>query len=201
MSGPRVIGLDLVEPTSGPRVIGLDLSLTATGIAKGDGTTTTVTTRAQDPIGYRLDTIAIEIECVIADTANAYPGWIVAVVEDMPANAQSAGITGRVHGAVLLSLWRLQCQLDLRTVLVPPASLKKYATGKGNATKPDMRMALYQRAGIDERDDNRVDAWWLRAMALDHYGHPVVPMPAANRAALAKIDWPALDAYPVGVER
>lgn len=42
---------------------------------------------------------------------------------------------------------------------------------------------------------------WLRAMALDHYGHPVVPMPAANREALRKIDWPALDAYPVEVER
>lgn len=176
-----------------PRIIGLDLSLTATGIAKVDGTTTTVTTRAQDWIGYRLDTIATTVENVVADTVNAYSGWIVAVVEDMPANAQSAGITGRVHGAVLLTLWRLQCQIDLRTVLVPPASLKKYATGKGNATKADIRMALYQRAGIDERDDNRVDAWWLRAMALDHYGYPVVPMPAANREALRKIDWPALD--------
>lgn len=180
-----------------PRVIGLDLSLTATGIAKVDGTTT-VTTRAQDWIGYRLDTIAIEIECVIADTANTWPGWIVAVVEDMPANAQSAGITGRVHGAILLALWRLQCQIDLRTVLVPPASLKKYATGKGNATKADMRMALYQRAGIDERDDNRVDAAWLRYMALDAYGFPAFPLPQTHRIALQKIKWPVLNGYDLG---
>jgi len=70
--------------------------------------------------------------------------------------------------------------------------LKRYATGKGNATKADMRMALFQRAGLDVRDDNAVDAWWLRAMALDHYGHPLVAMPQTHRQALEKVAWPEL---------
>ncbi len=85
-----------------------------------------------------------------------------------------------------LELWRR----GLPVAEVPPSSVKKYATGKGNATKPDMRVALLQRAGIDERDDNRVDAWWLRSAALDHYGEPVVAMPRIHREALAKMAWP-----------
>jgi hypothetical protein len=94
-------------------------------------------------------------------------------------------------------LWWLVVEsfLEFRPVaipvgVVPPTTLKKYATGKGNATKPDMRMALFQRAGIDERDDNKVDAWFLAAMGLDHLGCPPVDMPKAHRAALEKVAWP-----------
>ena len=47
-------------------------------------------------------------------------------------------------------------------VTIAPATLKKYATGKGNATKADMRMAWFQRTGEDVRDDDAVDALWLR---------------------------------------
>jgi len=36
-------------------------------------------------------------------------------------------------------------------------------------------------------------------MALDHYGEPVVTMPAANREALAKIAWPAPTETTTGV--
>ena len=56
------------------------------------------------------------------------------------------------------------------------------------ATKPDMRMALYQRAGLDERDDNRVDAWWLRQVGLHLLGDPdALNLPKTHLAALDKI--------------
>jgi Holliday junction resolvasome RuvABC endonuclease subunit len=92
-----------------------------------------------------------------------------------------------VQGVVRLALLRQ----GVPYVTVVAATLKKYATGNGGANKSDMRMALYQRAGIDERNDNKVDAWWLRHAGLDHFGEAIVQLPAAQRAALAKVAWPA----------
>jgi len=163
------------------KVVGLDLSLTATGIARWDGMTETIKTRTDDG-DHRLTVIRNHIR----DLANNPPADL-AVIEDLPKHAHGAGITGMVQGAARVAL----ADLGVPYVLVIPSVLKQYATGKGNATKPDMRMRLYQRATLDLRDDNQVDAWWLRAMALDHYGEPVVQVPQSHRAALAKVTWPA----------
>lgn len=75
-------------------------------------------------------------------------------------------------------------------VEVPPSTLKKYATGRGNAPKPDMRMELYKRTGLDVADDNEVDALWLLAAAHDATGDPLWEMPKVNREALGKVEWP-----------
>ncbi|WP_113699160.1 Holliday junction endonuclease [Nonomuraea lactucae] len=168
-----------------PRVIGLDLSLTATGIATWDGrplsTIRTVTSDGDE----RLRRIMVTVRANAYDYVRDEPIEL-AVIEDLPTHAHSAGITGMVHGAVRIALM----ELKVPYALVPPATLKKFATGKGNATKPDMRMALYQRAGLDIRDDNQVDAWWLRAAGLDALGHPLVELPKTQREALAKMTWP-----------
>jgi crossover junction endodeoxyribonuclease RuvC len=70
---------------------------------------------------------------------------------------------------------------------------KKYATGKGNANKGQMLEAASKRSGLDfDGDNNRADAWWLRALALDAYGEPVVEMPAVNRSVIGSVTWPVL---------
>lgn len=169
-----------------PRVIGLDLSLTATGIAPWIDGMPTFTVRTATADGdQRLRRIAVDARTEAYDHLKSEPIEL-AVIEDLPTHANSAGITGMVHGAVRCVLM----DLYVPYALVPPASLKKYATGRGNATKADMRVALLQRTGMDLRDDNQVDAWWLRAMGLDHLGCPVVEVPKAHRDALAKVAWP-----------
>jgi Holliday junction resolvasome RuvABC endonuclease subunit len=105
-------------------------------------------------------------------------------MEDMPKHAQSAGLTAMAHGVVRLALH----QSGARVLTVPPATLKKYATGKGTATKADMRMALYQRVGIDLRDDNQVDAYWLHALGHHLLGEPLVVMPKLPKAHVAALD-------------
>jgi Holliday junction resolvasome RuvABC endonuclease subunit len=167
---------------SAPRVVGLDLSITATGWCGADGAVETWKLPAKRGDGR------------LREIYNLVRSWRlmadVVCIEDLPTHAHGAGITGMVHGVTRLALR----QDDVPYVLVPPASLKKYATGKGNAGKPEMAVALYKRTGLELGDDNQVDAAWLRLMALDGCGHPEVDMPATHRVALEKITWPSLPA-------
>jgi Holliday junction resolvasome RuvABC endonuclease subunit len=162
-------------------VIGLDLSLTGTGIAYADGTTTTVKTRTIDG-DHRL----LHIVEAIGEAITL--GARLAVIEDLPKHAHAAGITGMVHGAVRLSL----IEAGLPYVLVPAATLKAYATGKGNADKTAMALAAFKRGGVEFTDDNCCDAWWLRAAGLDRLGTPMFPLPEAQRVRLDKVRWPEL---------
>jgi Holliday junction resolvasome RuvABC endonuclease subunit len=162
-----------------PRVIGLDLSITATGIADHTGATRCVGGKA-DRGDQRIVDIATEISAVC-------DGADLVVIEDLAVHGPGNGMAAaQVMGAVKATLLRTTTPY----ALVPPSSLKKYATGKGNATKPDMAVALYKRAGLELGDDNQVDAWWLRAMGLDHLGHTLVELPALQRDVMLKITWP-----------
>lgn len=161
-------------------VVGLDLSIAATGIAWANGYLHTVDTARACTPDHRLGVILGSVRQVLSDGAD------LVVVEDLPTHARAAGITGMVHGVIR---WYL-IEQGIPYALVTPASLKKYATGRGNATKADMRLELFKRMDEDVRDDNQVDAWWLRAMGLDAVGEPLVAMPALNRVALEKITWP-----------
>jgi len=164
---------------SAPTVIGLDLSITATGCAHSSGDVETWKLPAK--LGDRR---LVEIATATYELRTPPPNLVV--IEDLPTHAHGAGITGMVHGAVRAELIRL----DIPYVLVPPATLKKYATGRGNAGKPEMAVALFKRAGLELGDDNQVDAWWLRAMGMDALGAPLVDLPAAQRDAMTKVTWP-----------
>lgn len=156
------------------RVAGLDLSLTSTGVASTGGLTRTIRPRTTGD--RRLVEIAFEAKV-------ATVGADLVVIENFVTRSPSASLTGMVHGAVRTALM----EHGRRYVLVPPAVLKKYATGNGAATKADMAVALFKRAGIELPTDDEVDAWWLRAAGLQLLGEPVVQLPAAQVAALDKI--------------
>ncbi len=173
-----------------PRVVGIDLSLTATGIAESDGQTRTIRTGPGDHLADQHDRLAFIVREVWASVVVATKPQTadLVVIEGPSYNSTGAGSWDRA------GLWWLVVAslLDegVPVAVVPPSVLKRYATGKGNATKADMRMAMFKRTGLDERDDNRVDAWWLRAMGLDHLGHAPVELPQAQRDGLAKVAWP-----------
>lgn len=163
-------------------VIGLDLSLTATGISTG-ADRMTVATKPDRPIESRIARISNEV-CV------ARGGTDLFVIEDFVTRSPAASKLGMLHGVVRTDLWRACFDV----LLVPPATLKTWATGKGNATKADMRMALYQRFDIDEPDDNRADAHWLWTLGMHVLGDPVVDLPKTHTRALDKLDLDGLEA-------
>lgn len=113
------------------------------------------------------------------------------------ARANQAHQLGELGG--VLRLWLHEQRIPY--VEIPPAVLKGYATGKGNASKDDVFAETIRRLGYQGSDNNEADALVLATMGVDHYtgtayewSRPIEPteMPKAHRKWLAKVDWPEL---------
>lgn len=170
--------------SAGPRVVGLDLSIAASGICGIDGECITVGGKPADG-DHRIAWIveAVVDEAVIPDRID------LVAVEGLAVHGRGHGMAAaQVMGAVKVAL----LNLCVPYVEVPPSTLKKYATGKGNANKTEMALALYKRTGLELDDDNQVDAYFLRAAGMQALGSPVVEVPAAQVDALSKVEWPRL---------
>lgn len=79
-------------------------------------------------------------------------------------------LQAQMWGSLRGIVWLFQNGMEIQAV--PVGTLKKFATGKGNAQKEDLKRALTGtiEAGIlSKMDDNEVDAYWLLQMArVDH---------------------------------
>lgn len=145
-------------------VIGIDPSLAATGVATLHGEFTIDTDRKRDGDGGRLTILRKTLIRTLFGNAAE-----LTVIEDLPANAKSAGLTGRAQGIVR----QILSEFGNEYVAIPPATLKKFATGKGNCKKDLMRQAWLDFSGQDNADDNQVDAAWLRQIGLHLLGAKV----------------------------
>lgn len=164
------------------RVAGLDLSMTATGVCHGGA----LASQHGEPCWHTIKTRGTKDNrlVVIKDQALDYvSGSVLVLIEGYLNHSHSAGITGMVHGAVRTAL----LEVGIPYATLPPSSLKKYATGKGGASKTDMAMSAFKRAGVEFGNDNECDAWWLWVAAHDHLGAPLFSLPKVHRDALAAI--------------
>jgi Holliday junction resolvasome RuvABC endonuclease subunit len=159
--------------------VGLDLSITETGWAgrgaSGEPASGVIKTKTKDG-DRRLITIR---EGVIERAA----GSGLALIEAPTPRSMTSVISGMVHGVVRVGL----ISIGVPYATVMPATLKKYATGNGAATKTDMAIAALKRGDREFRNDNECDAWWLWVMAQDYIGNPVLSLPKTHRDSLAKI--------------
>ncbi len=167
-------------PSTHQYAIGVDLSYTATGIAWGDTVDIFTTTPDLGDDIVRANTIAGHV-CAHARDAR------LIVIEDGVNRSHAAFRSGVLHGVVRSALHRIMHSQQM-IVLVPPATLKKYATGKGNADKLAMVMAAYKRLGYDGSDHNEADALWLRAIGQELLDDPLCDMPVLQRSALDKLE-------------
>lgn len=167
-------------------VVGIDLSLTTTGFA-------TDMRRWAFARTVDLDVLtSIRVMRQMVTQACTRSGAPLVVIEDLPpARVHALKELAMLHGVVRVALDDLVHSGSIRGVVkVPPASLKRYATGRGNASKAEVLVAAVTRLGYMGADHNVADAMWLHAMGRDLLGDPVVEMPAAHRRALDAIDWP-----------
>lgn len=126
-------------------IVGLDVSLTSTGIATvaTDGHRWTVDTRCVFSSGHRGDSLAERahrIRNIGFDVANATDNADLVVIEGPAYSAGTAGVweRGWLWGHLVNRITR-----DNTPVLeVSPATRAKFATGKGNADKASVAMAV-----------------------------------------------------------
>lgn len=179
------------------RVVALDLSLTATGIAvthdqvgepRLSCRTVSPRRRPSDNIidHQRLHEVFASISAAVACKPD------LVVIEWLPQVTGHGDVALRLaelHGAIKHWLWSRR----LRYVDVRPQELKTYATGKGNATKRDVREAVTARYGrlLHIGTEDEADAVTLLAMALDAHGQPLAEVPAHHRKVVGKVAWPA----------
>ena len=69
---------------------------------------------------------------------------------------------------------------------VPPTTLKKFTTGKGNAKKSSMILAVYKRWGIETSNDNIADATALMRLGMALL-NPPADLPQYSKEVLKKI--------------
>lgn len=153
------------------RVIGLDVALDKTGICLAGGSTLTSK-------GGKGDARLLRLYWDVLDVADNSDHGLLAILEDLPANAMSAGLTGKAQGVVRLALQRKRVSY----VTVAAATLKKWATGNGRASKDDMIKAA-QDSGwktIGRPSHDEADAYLLRELGLARL---------RGEAQAVKVDW------------
>lgn len=168
--------------TTRPLVIGLDLSLTSTGIA-GEGWTDHIRTKARGD--YRLHYLASEVSSFIKSAD--------LVVMEGPSYGHGA-LAGHEDLAGLRTLVRQYCyRRRIPYAVIPPSSLKLYATGRGNAAKGEIRSAVADRYGIHTEGAARydeADAYVAMAAGMDWLGYSLAPVPERQARALVGVAWP-----------
>jgi crossover junction endodeoxyribonuclease RuvC len=168
-------------------IYGLDLSLVATGISNGQ---TTWLIPSKGKAGASLPERNSRLSGLRGRVLTELAGAELVVIEG-PAFASKMGSAHDRSGL----WWLIVADLHDRGIPVaevPPTSLKRYATGKGNANKGAMVEAATRRFPDVETsgDDNRCDALFLAAMGHDRLGRPLTSMPAAHRSSLGSVRWP-----------
>lgn len=75
-----------------------------------------------------------------------------------------------VYGGLVAVLQAFCERNDIPYSAVPVGTIKKHATGKGNASKQMMIEAAQTRLGYEREDDNEADAMWLLHCAMSEAG-------------------------------
>jgi Holliday junction resolvasome RuvABC endonuclease subunit len=172
---------------SAPRILGIDASLASTGLALPDGSALTVkTTSDQAP----MDRLLCVHRALMSWVGGSQRGADLAVVEGYSYGAKGNAVyqIGEVGGVVRLTLH----QLGVPMMVVPPAAVKKFATGNGNADKRLVRTAAELHLGYEGKSSDEADALWLREAGLYIYGGSSYRPPPRQVEALQALAWPVL---------
>lgn len=176
------------------RIVGIDPSLTGTGIAiVEDGRVTVRTVKSKGTAGDGLVDRRLRLR-YLADSALHDAMCADLLVIEAPAYNSRTG-----HQHDRSGLWWLLVERALGNYVhvaeVTTGGVKRYATGKGNAGKDAVLLAVARRfPDVAVTDNNQADALILAAMGARHLGQPIDSMPQAHCAALESVRWPEVRA-------
>lgn len=144
-------------------VIGLDLSLNGTGLCVLDGEgnialSTCIKNKAKLSGFDRIIAVREKVISIIKE----YQPTLIAI--EGYSMGQKAGVhfdTVELSGQIKVWLY----QTGYKFCLVPPTTLKKFITGKGNSKKNVMLMEILSRWGIKFLSDDEGDAYGLSVVA------------------------------------
>lgn len=170
--------------------VGLDLSLTGTGIAIVDSAgIRTALVKSKGKLADSLSQRAVRLADLTKRIIDVIPEFALVVIEQ-PAYSQTGGSHHDRSGLWWLVVNRLAGFQPV--VEVAPGTLKKYATGKGNAGKDEMLAAAIRRYPDAEVTDNNVaDAVHLAAMGARRQGNPLETDTVKIAEAMAVPRWDA----------
>ena len=149
-------------------VIGLDLSLTSTGIVVLDqhgevvrAETICPESKGIDRLGEIWQSIAEVYQLAVYGKKLEIKNWVLEGYAYGAANAVAA--CAELGGVVK---YRLNDTLNQPFTVVPPSTLKKYVTSKGNSQKDEMRLSVYKRWQFEHPSNDVVEAYGLARVGL-----------------------------------
>jgi crossover junction endodeoxyribonuclease RuvC len=170
------------------RLAAFDLSLTSTGWAR--------TTLSGPPGDFAWESGVIETGLRGTSRLWKILYYVLQVAKDCDlailegyahASQYQSHQMGELGGVVRLGLH----QKEIPFVVVPPLTLKMFATGTGKGKKEGIFAECIRRLGYEGTSDDEADALWLLQMGIHAYDlHGKVTLPKSHLRALEKIEWP-----------
>jgi crossover junction endodeoxyribonuclease RuvC len=147
------------------RVLGLDLSLTSTGavLLKNGEVKESTTLSSSHKEQARLADLKFKIGMAI----KFYKPELTVIEGYAFGRPNAMAGLAELGGVVKCSLFEMQQQI----LIVPPARVKKFATGRGNAKKDEVRLEVYKRWGFEAKTNDEVDAYVLARIGLAYLGY------------------------------
>ncbi len=166
------------------RIFAGDLSLNATGYARG------VTLGILKPPNTHARGMG-RLQWIRDNVLRLASGADLVLLEGYSYGSKGRAVINiaEMGGVVRLALF----EAGLTVVELAPPTLKKLATGKGNAGKEMVLAEAIRRLGYEGSSNNESDAMWLREAARQHYDLPEkAQLPKTHVEALSVIDWPEI---------
>lgn len=146
--------------------VGIDQSYSGTGVVSIKGSTIDAhcfkAGKPKDPFHIRAVDLLSKLKEVLPE-----PEKTLVIMEGAAYAAEyNAFILGELSGAIKLFLHQNGYEYDI----VQPTTLKKFATGKGNANKAMVMKAVAENWNFKSGNDNICDAFVMAKMASERKG-------------------------------
>lgn len=115
--------------------------------------------------GVRLARIYRVLTDFLGSLAGNYRVRGVAIEGYAPGAKFNREILGELGGITRLVVHQVYGEICGPALIVPPSSLKKFATGKGNAPKDNVLLAVFKKWGVEFKSNDLADAYTAARIA------------------------------------